>query len=299
MKRNYKRLVILLGIIIFLMISILNSKLLIYNVLDYTKLFITKLFPVTFVFFIVSSLLIDYGFIETISKIFHINGAVFYVIVMSMMSGFPSGSKYIKELLDKNIISLKTANYLITFTHFPNPLFVLGSVNLVIKDDLLSVYMLIAIIISNLIIGIITKTKEKSYFNIDNSSLKSFSYYLSKAVNSSLRVIILIYGTSLFFNLIATFIIKYININLGFNILFNGIFDLTKGVFSTSIIPNKIIKSLIIICFISFGGISIHMQVMSIIEGSSIKYNNFLIGRIFQGIIACCIFLFLIKFFYL
>ena len=46
-----------------------------------------------------------------------------------MLTGFPSGPKYVKDLLDKKLISKDYANYLIMFTHFPNPLFILGSVS--------------------------------------------------------------------------------------------------------------------------------------------------------------------------
>jgi len=298
MKENYKRVLVLCFIFFMLVIFVLNSNYLIWQVLDYTELFITKLFPAAFIFFILSSLLIDYGFVEFISKIFHINGAIFYVILMSMISGFPSGSKYIRELLDKKIISLNTANYLISFTHFPNPLFVLGTVNYIVRDDILCIYILISLILANIIIGIITRPKEKSIFYNQENDYHSFSYYLSGAVNSSLRVVLLIYGTSLFFFLISAFILKYINLSFYGNILISGLFDLTKGVFSSNAVPSDILKCIFIITFISFGGISIHMQVKSIIESSGISYRNFLVGRFFQLIIASSIFILLFFKFY-
>lgn len=290
MKENYKRVLILGFIFFMLIIFIINSNYLMFQVLDYTQLFITKLFPAVFLFFILSSLLIDYGFVEFISKTFHINGAIFYVVLMSMISGFPSGSKYIRELLDKKIINLNTANYLITFTHFPNPLFVFGTVNYIVRNNLLCMYILISLIVANIIIGIIIRPKEKTSFSKESSNYHSFPYYLSNAVNSSLKVVVLIYGTSLFFFLISTFILKYINLSFYGNMLVSGLFDLTKGVVSVNAIPNDILKCIFIIVFISFGGISIHMQVKSIIESSGISYKNFFIGRIFQLIIASCVF---------
>lgn len=299
MKRKYKRIIIIIGIFTLLIISVINSNYLIYQVLYYTKLFITKLFPAAFFFFVLSSLLIDYGFVSFVSNLLHINGAIFYVVLMSMISGFPSGSKYIKELLDKKIINLNTANYLISFTHFPNPLFVLGTVNLIIKDSKLSLYILISLILSNIIIGIILRPKEKnSISNYDDTIPYTFSYYLTNAVYSSLKTVLLIYGTSIFFFLISAFIIKYFNFTPIGNVLINGFFDLTKGVVSTKIISNNIIRCLFIISFISFGGISIHMQVKSIIGNSNISYRNFLLGRIFQIIIACSLFLLLCNFYW-
>lgn len=298
MKENYKRVFILSFIFFMLIVFIINSNYLMFQVLDYTKLFITKLFPAVFIFFILASLLIDYGFVEFISKIFHVNGAIFYVILMSIISGFPSGSKYIRELLDKKIINLNTANYLISFTHFPNPLFVFGTVNQVVDNNILCIYILISLIGANILIGIITNPREKTLFSNETVNHYSFPHYLSSAINSSLRVVVLIYGTSLFFFLISTFIIKYINLSFYGNILISGLFDLTKGVISTNFIPNIILKCIFIISFISFGSISIHMQVKNMIESSGILYKNFFVGRIFQIIISSCIFIILYFFFY-
>ena len=48
-----------------------------------------------------------------------------------MLTGFPSGSKYITDFYNKKYIDRNTANYLLTFTHFSNPLFILGTVSII------------------------------------------------------------------------------------------------------------------------------------------------------------------------
>ena len=78
-------------------------------------------------------------------------------------------------------------------------------------------------------------------------------------------------------------------------VLLNGIFDLTNGVFLTSLIANPVTKAIIVIVFFSFGGISVHMQTKSIIADTQIKYKNFLIGRIWGIIIANILFLWIIN----
>ncbi len=295
MKKNYKSNLIIILLVFLLILYLINSPLVIKSILEYTKLFLEKLFPASFIFFTISSLLIDYNFIEKVSKSLHINGAIFYVVVMSLVSGFPSGSKYIKDLLSKNIISLKTANYLILFTHFPNPIFILGSVSILFKNTRYALYILIALIVSNLIIGLILKPKEKERITYNNKDYQSFSISLSNAIKDSIKTLILIYGTSVFFYLIITVLNHYLSLSLYNYILMNGIFDLTKGIFLTSLIRNDIRKAILVILFTSFGGISINMQVKSIISDTKINYYNFLIGRIFQFIISCIIFLFIVN----
>lgn len=295
MKKNKTSNIILFVLICLTILYLSNSVLITNQILIYTKLFIEKLFPSSFLFFTLSSLLIEYNAIEYLTKILHKNGATLYVTLMSLISGFPSGSIYTTKLLKKNLITEKTANYLIKFTHFPNPVFILGPISLLFPNKNYAHKILISIVLANFIIALITNPKEKQLIKKDQQEYPVFSKALTKATLSSLKTIILIYGTSIFLYLIITIVNHYCKMSLIYYILLNGIFDLTNGVFLTSLISNHIIKGIIIIFFFCFGSISVHLQTKSIISDTKIKYTNFLIGRIFQIILAILIFLTIIN----
>ena len=112
MKKTYKTIFLLVSLIILLIIYFINSEYIIKSFLDYTKLFYTKLFPSSFIFFIFSSLLIEYKILDIIP----ININSIYIFLLSLISGFPSGSKYTKDLLDNNSISIEEAKSLLLFT---------------------------------------------------------------------------------------------------------------------------------------------------------------------------------------
>ena len=284
MKKNSKNATIYI-LLILLISYILNANLIIKSILNYTKLFITKLFPATFIIYIISSLLIDYGIINILSK-GKINGNILYVTLMSLISGFPSGAKYTKELLNKNLITVEEANYLITYTNFPNPIFVLGSISTILNKTL-AVKILISLIISNLIIALILKPKEKTKKTNQKYIINPiFSISLANASLNALKTLVIIYSTSLFFYLIVVIITKYITFSPLNYVIINCLFDLTKGIFQTSIISNTFIKTIIILILLSFGNLSIHNQIKSIISDTSIKYNNYLLGRIIQTIFS-------------
>lgn len=292
MKKNYQRLFIILFLSILLILYTINSPIIINSILSYTKLFITKLFPTNFIFFVISTILIEQGLIELLNTKFKLNSSIFYVTIMSILSGIPSGAKYTKDLLNKKVISNKTANYLITYTHFPNPMFILSAATS-LTNNKIAIKILIALILSNLLIAISLKPKEKEIYTISDSSPKDFASSLSKAIIDAIKVIIIIYGTSVFFYLITIIINKYLTLNTLNYIIINGIFDLTKGIFSTSLINNELTKSILIILFSAFGSLSIHIQIKSIISNTSIKYKNFLFGRIIQIMISIPLFLLL------
>ena len=69
-----------------------------------------------------------------------------------------------------------------------------------------------------------------------------------------------------------------------------GLFEMTGGIKNIAALNIPInIKATIITFFISFGGFSIHMQVMSFLSNTNIKYIPYLIARILHGIIASSI----------
>lgn len=294
MKKKYQRVIVITLLFTILIFYLLNSSLVIKGVLEYTELFINKLFPVSFLFFVFSYLFIDYGIVELISSLFHINGSKFYIIFMSLISGFPSGAKYTVDLLNKGFISDKDANYLIKFTHFPNPLFILGSVLSILNSQDDAFIMLIALILSNFFIAFLFRTKGKKIIFFKEKKEVDFSTSLSKAIVSTIKVLVNIYGISVFFYLIVVIICSFFSLPIFEYVLLNGLFDLTKGVFSTSLITNYNIRIILILVFISFGSISIHMQVNSIISNTKIQYKNFFMGRFLQALIAPIIF-FLLK----
>ena len=93
--------IILLILTCLTILYLLNSVLITKQILVYTKLFLEKLFPASFIFFTLSFLLIEYNAVELLTKILNKSGASIYVTIMSMISGFPSGSIYTAKLLQQ------------------------------------------------------------------------------------------------------------------------------------------------------------------------------------------------------
>lgn len=291
MKKSYQRFSILVILLVFLVFYLLKANSFKNLFLYYTELFFKNIFPANFPLFIISSLLIDYGLVDLLG-FFLPNSSIIYIFVLSMFSGFPSGAKYSKDLYLKKKISKEEAQQVLLFTHFPNPLFILGSVSSILKSKTLAYKILFSIILSNLILLLFTKKKKENCFS-SKEMIPSFSESLSSAIASSCRSIILIYGTSIFFYLLSVCITQYIVLPPLCYVLICGLFDLTQGVFSTTILSNNILRSYFILFFISFGSLSIHLQVKSILE-DTIAYHYFFRGRIIGTIICFIIYTFLI-----
>lgn len=292
MKKTYKSNLILILLITLLTLYLVNSKLIINSFLDYTKLYIEKLFPTSFLIYIISNLLINYQILDELSKITK-EPNKFYIIIMSMITGFPSGPKYITELYKKQLLSKNIANYLLRFTHFPNPLFILGSLTKIITLNT-ALKILISIYLSNFIIALFTNLKESNNKPFVQKQL-DFSTSLKESIKSSLNLQLLVYGTNIFFYLITVIITNYIKLLPIFYVIINGTFDLTKGLFTT-ILLSKNIQPLFLLSFLNLGSISIHIQTKSILSDTSLKYTTFLQGRIISTIFSIIIYVILNSF---
>ena len=286
--------IILLSILIIILINPLETM----RAVDTSfNICIKNLFPTLFPFLLISNIMVNYGFIDICSqtgkkimpKLFGINANGFYVVFMSMLSGSPSNAKYINQLLDKNLINNYEANQLLKFTQFVNPLFIIGTIGITyLHSPKLGMIILISHYLGNFIIGLTLKKKtniaNQNYITIDNN--KSFFQILTQSINDTINTLMLILGviTS------CLILITMINQILFLNPLCNGILEITQGIkYISSSHIDIFLKTIIITFFISFGGLSIHMQVMSILEDKKIRYLPYLFTRIIHGLISSII----------
>ncbi len=307
MKPKIKSILIVIFFLLLLSSFLIFPKNTIDSVLLGINIWIYNVFPSLFPFFIISELLITYGFNDFLSeiskplmKIFGLSGNCSFAVLGSLVSGFPSGSKYTKNLLENNLISVDEANHLIRFTHFSNPLFVIGTVGSILLNNVFLGYLiLLSHYLGNMFIGIVFRKKilisnyrisfrkainlmHKRRINKNNN----FITILTDSIYKTIDTLILLLGTIIIF-LILSNIISILPINKNYNLLIRGILEMTQGIKYTSLSNfSVLLKSILITFFISFGGFSVHLQVASIIRNTKIKYKNFLISRIIHSFIS-------------
>ena len=301
MKKKYQELFAVL-IILFLYLGIfINSSLIIESGISSINIFKTKLFPSIFPFFVLASLLLELGIATKISnklnpifkRLFHVEGNSSFIILVSIISGFPSGSKYVVESYKNKTIDKTTANYLLTFTHFANPLFILGTCGLILNSLSLAYKILIIQIISNLILGIILRPKEIiSSKKINNYQNKSFLEALPKAINDAIKLLLFMLGSITFFMFFSKLLTTSLSLNSFFETIITGILDMTSGIsLVTSIDTTNYIRGLLVLTFITFGSFSVHLQVLNNIKEEDLEYKYFFFGRIIETSIALLLYI--------
>lgn len=294
--KKYTKYLLLLFFLFILFQFIINSNLYIDCVQNSIILWKDRILPTIFPFLLLSEFLINYDFIKILNILFgkifknflNINDSIMYIFFMSLFSGFPSSAIYINDLYQKKQISYESANKALIICHFSNPLFIIGYIGS-IMDIKYAYYILIIHYLSTFIIAFIFKKK-----NYDNNNIyfkpNSFGFVLKNGIKKGIDNCLLILGTIIFFNILNT-TINQIELPLIIENFFNIFLELTNGI--EYIINNYDLKyqCILITMLLSFGGLCVHLQVVSILEESKIKYQNYLFSRILQSLISAVLIL--------
>ena len=291
---------------LFCFISIIfifkNNKEVANVIINAVNLFLKKVFVSLFPMFILNDILIHlnipYYFYKVFNrlflKVFHTNGLGAYVFIMSLISGTPSNAYILKELVMNNKLSNEEASHFLMFTYFSNPLFLTVMLSTIFSYQT-TLKIIIIHYISNLLIAFLTRKKAPKITNTNfQKEINPSKDILIKSINKSMNTLLMILGSVIFYMLLTYIFTIPLQDNLLLKTIISGFLEITNGL--NNLMNLEIyhkIKEIIAIAIISFGGLSIHTQIKSILEDTQINYQTFLKGRILHVIIGIILIIFI------
>lgn len=251
--------------------------------------------------------------------IFNVPGIGSYALIMGIISGYPIGAKIVSNFKEEGLCTEEEAERMIAFTNNSGPLFIIATVGITLfGNTLIGILLLVTHILASISVGIIFrfwKDNKSSQNNINSSyhfkpkkeiRFSNLGDILSKSILSAIHTTFIIGGFVVLFSVILSILKNSHFIDIFSQILnpifsifgindisfikgfLSGIIELTNGVMQISAIPCKNISINIILCsfLLGFGGISVLLQVFSIISKSNISIRSYFIGKILHGILA-------------
>ncbi len=324
LKRNLSSFILLaftFGLLIF-------SKTNLSAVKNGLALWANSVIPSLFPFFVATELLMhtniiyQLGFIlnKYMKPIFNIRGEGSFAFIMGIVSGYPVGAKIASNFRQNNICSKEECERLLSFTNNSGPLFIIGTVGiLMFKNTTIGILLFITHLLASISVGIFFRfwknnKTSKNFFknsysktqdNNKNISLANLGEILAESITSATSTILLIGGFIVVFssiisilkasgvlNICASFfypIFDMLNINTSFCLpLISGFLEITNGISSISNIPCKKLSINIILAsfLLGFGGISVMLQVLSIISKTDLSIKPYILGKLLHGILA-------------
>lgn len=277
------------------------SKISIDAILVWANVLLPTLFPFFFFTRLVSFLDLTNGisklFDPATKKLYRVNGYSGYNFFISILSGYPVGSKLTSELYESGLINQNESKTITSFTSNSGPMFILGSVGIGMLFNKTSGYViLISHIIGAIINGLLYRGKKDNDLRISYKILSTTQKdILSDTITSSIKSILIVGGY-----VVICFVVANICIDLNLfkpisvllyklfgikenitNSFLTGIIEMTtgcKGIASSNM--SLQLKTIICTSLISFGGVSTLLQAMSFLKKTGITYKYFTLQKI-------------------
>jgi sporulation integral membrane protein YlbJ len=242
-----------------------------------------------------------------------------FVLIISLLCGYPLGAKYACDLYEKNIINLKTCERLLNIASNASPLFVLGSVGIsMLKDSNIGYILLISNILSCIAMGLFLP----SHIYEQKNGLKGTHTYsdsnignvLKSSIENSIKTCVSIGGFVTLFSVVNNILLNNylfnsivyklsLSLNVSKDILQGfllGIIEMTNGCNLVSSSNSSMVLKIALVSFLfTFSGLSIIAQVYSFTYKFNISMKKYALRKILQSISCSVISVSFYIFFYL
>lgn len=272
-----------------LLLFLVKSNLIVSSVNDSLDLFFSSVFPSLMPFFILIDVLNYFNYFASLSKILKFKFSD--LILVSMVSGLPSNAKYLSTYIEKGLISKKDASILLGLSFFPNPMYVISVVGVMLFGNVyFGIKFLISLYLSSLIVFALNYKRFK-YVKVKSvRDKKGFVSMLSDSIIKNSKCLIIIFGNIFIFNIIVSllnYVLPFDNSTIS---VINLIFEMSSGIKKTSLLTIPINTKLIIASLgLSASGLAVISQALSILPGGSIDLKV-----LFKSKLLCLVFNFLI-----
>lgn len=228
--------------------------------------------------------------------VFHLDAKGFSIFILSLFSGYPAGIKLIYDALDRNEITKKTADRLSCFCFSSGPAFISGVAGVLFPDSRVSLLLFISVVIGNVTTAFLTGLKDRcvSSENADAKVEMSCSCVVNSVAGASSAIlkmcamIIFFSGISEMLRLsgvtdiISAAAAKITGESQAVSCAYTeALLEISKIVS----LPSGLSAVPVAAALLSFGGICVFLQLISISEGR-LPAGRFLLSRIVSAVFS-------------
>lgn len=263
--------------------------------------------PSLFPFFIATELLYRTEFVNILGKfftkfmrpVFNVPGESAACLILGTLSGYPIGAKLACNLKKNKICTKYEAERLLSFTNNSGPLFIISTVGIsMFYSKEIGFLLLITHLLASLTVGFIfrnwkknqneiSKRFKENYKRNEQISFSNLGEILGDSIKSAINLILTIGGFIVLFSVIISILNSLIP-GIMSNPILTGFLEITNGLKIASNLNMKNLSSNIILSsvILGFGGISVMLQVYSVISKYGISIKPYIYGKSLQAIFA-------------
>lgn len=257
------------------------------------SLWATDVLPALLPFFICANFLQNIGVMKCLKS-------GIFPFVMSVLSGYPMGAKIIGDLRRQNEISLDEGKRLMSFCNTSGPAFIVGAVGAgMLGSGLLGAVIACAHYIGAFLNGVVYS----SILKYDNNNIsippvlkeKSMQESFTEAILMSLKSLGIILAYIVLFMFLTDLLhmggVLSITQSSEVKALIKGIIEMTVGCGAAAECEGTADAVKCILCsfIISWGGLSVMGQTMSMLSGSGISFKYIFVSKLTHGLFSAAI----------
>ncbi len=274
------------------------------------KTVIPSLFP----FFVVSKLIINLNLTafhsehldRTARKLFSFGSALLPALVLGFIGGYPIGAASVYDTYKNGYCSKEEAERALSFCNNTGPAFIIGATGIGFLGSaklgtMLYLIHIISALLIGLFLGIFSPIKHIGAVKQKRASGSvSFSFAFTDSIASSINSCINISAYIIFFSVLICTLKQTMLLPLLCRIsasifaadyelifaVFSGFLEMTVGIASIPKNAGKAFVLSIISFLISWGGLSVHSQTLSVIENAGLDTKRYFISKFIHGILS-------------
>lgn len=264
-------------------------------------LWFNNMIPALFPFMVISGLIIRLdiaplivGFFHPfLYKIFRTNVYCEYTMVMGFLCGYPMGAVIVRDLLSKDKITDKQADFLLAFCNNIGPVFFCSLVLPIFSPDY-RILLLVGMYGIPLLYGFVLrytvyrkvfeKNKNTHTCLKENANQTTFSEAFTDSLNKAVSTSLLLGACMIFFNMLRFLPMHFINDNLLMQGILSWLLEVNGALFMTKDFYNMGLKmtSLNLVPFLAIGGLSCVCQTAGILSETNCKLSKYLVHKVVQ-----------------
>ena len=310
-KKMYRSLPSLTAVMLFLLLM-LDPTAALDGARKGLSLCALTIIPSLFPFIVISSLLAAVGIPSKIgiicaplmSKLFSVSGSGAVAFVLGLSGGYPLGAAVISDMLVSGEVNKKEAEHLLSFCNNSGPAFIVGAAGVgVFASSKIGIMLYIIHILAAILVGILFSSRSVAVSSSTNKAEKKaapLSQALPACVKSGVTTVLMVCGFVVFFSVI-TRILDSIGIFMTFagsisqifgaelssvRAFLTGLLELGSGIGTMSGIPASPSALALAAFILGWGGLSVHLQTMSVIDSISILKTRYFPGKLLHGLIS-------------
>ncbi len=268
--------------------------------------------PSLFPFMVISDILVSSGAGEALGRLlakpmkwlFGLSGAGCAAVVLGSMCGFPVGATTAVGLYDKNVISKKECEHLLTFSNQPSSGFLITAVGAsLLGNRQLGLILYLVVLCVSFFVGFVMRfilhpqkgsgtDREHPHFpsGLHIGGIQNFTNAVTHASQNMITVCAYVIFFSAITGTLSAALTEMPFVSSWGFAGFYGFLEMSGGINEAASLieeSTSVVMPLVMIaCMAGWSGLSVHAQIMSICRGRGLSFKPYLLAKLMQSILC-------------